>query len=76
MIKAKHKTINKNIFKNINSKNFFINYATSVKNYNHKIRGKDGNGKDIYFSKDDIKEIKKGIGIMAKDIIQQLKQLQ
>lgn len=48
---------------------FFPKYAPGVKRYNHKMRGIDGNGKPLDFSKEDKKAIKQGVKQMAKDFV-------
>lgn len=62
----------KEILKHISAKHFFADYAKEVKNFTHKMRGVDGNGKPIEFSTEDKKEIKNGIKQMAADISKQL----
>lgn len=63
----------KEILKYISATNFFPDYAPEVKNYTHKMRGVDGNGKQIEFSKEDKKAIKAGIRQMAKELVSQIK---
>ena len=63
----------KQIFKYISASNFFPEYAPEVKNYTHKNRGVDGNGKEIEFSPDDKKAIKKGIRNLMKDLLEKVK---
>jgi len=63
----------KEILKYISAKYFFADYAKDVKNFTHKMRGTDGNGKPIEFSADDKKSIVAGLKEMAKDISAQLK---
>lgn len=58
----------KQIFQYISAKSFFPEYAPEVKNYTHKMRGIDGNGKEIEFTKEDKKAIKSGIRKMTKDL--------
>ena len=57
----------KEILKYISAKYFFPDYASSVKNYTHKMRGVDGNGKPIEFTEEDEKAIAIGINDLAKD---------
>lgn len=57
-----------NIFKYIVAKYFFSEYAPTVKNVKHKLRGTDGNGKDISFNKEDKAAIKKGIKQLTIDL--------
>lgn len=57
----------KELLKYISAKHFFTDYATSVKNFTHKMRGIDGNGKQIDFTEEDNKAIAAGINEMAKD---------
>lgn len=47
---------------------FFPVYAPGVTNWNHKMRGKDGHGKEINFTPDDLKAILSGMDSLAKDI--------
>lgn len=63
----------KEILKYISAKHFFTDYAKSVKNFTHKMRGTDGNGKPISFSEEDKKAIATGLKEMTKDIISKLK---
>jgi len=63
----------KEILKYISAKHFFADYATGVKNFTHKMRGTDGNGKPIDFSEDDKKIIVVGVKEMSKDVIAKLK---
>jgi hypothetical protein len=60
------------IFKKIPASVFFPEYAPGVKNYNHKRRGVDGNGKPIDFSKDDLRQIKAGLKKMFADCIKSI----
>ena len=73
MMKAKNLLKNERNFKVYISEVFFADYAKDVKNFTHKMRGTDGNGKPIEFSADDKKAIVGGIKQMAKDISAQLK---
>lgn len=63
----------KEILKYISAKHFFTDYAKSVKNFTHKMRGLDGHGKSIDFTEDDKKAIAAGLKEMTKDIIVKLK---
>jgi hypothetical protein len=63
----------KEILKYISAKHFFTDYVKSVKNYTHKMRGKDGHGKAIDFSEEDKKLIAAGLKEMTKDILLKLK---
>ena len=65
----------KEILKCISAKNFFADYASEVKNFTHKMRGKDGNGNPIEFSQDDKKLIASGIKKMAADAVTNLKNM-
>lgn len=57
------------IFKYIVAKYFFAEYAPSVKNFKHKLRGIDGNGKaKIEFSPEDKAAIKAGIKKLTEDL--------
>ncbi len=62
----------KEILKYLSAKHFFADYAKQVKNFTHKMRGVDGNGKPIEFTGEDKKEIKAGIKQMAANISKQL----
>lgn len=62
----------KEILKYIAAKHFFADYAKDVKNFTHKMRGVDGNGKPIEFSEEDKKEIKAAIKQMVADITKKL----
>ena len=48
---------------------FFPDYAPKVKNWKHKMRGFNGRGNPMEFSKDDIKEITKGLKKLYHDLI-------
>jgi hypothetical protein len=63
----------KEILKYISAKHFFADYASSVNNFTHKMRGKAGNGKPLDFSEEDKKLIAAGIKEMSKEIIYKLK---
>ena len=63
----------KEILKYLSAKYFFADYAKSVKNFTHKMRGTDGNGNHIEFSEEDKKAIASGLKQMAKDISVKLK---
>jgi hypothetical protein len=52
---------------------FFFPCYTKVKNFKHKLRGVDGNGKQIDFSADEKKEIIEGVKNYAKYIASSLK---
>lgn len=57
-----------NIFKYIVAKYFFQDYAPTVKQYKHKMRGIDGNKKPIEFSEADKAAIQKGLKQLLKDM--------
>lgn len=59
----------KQILKYISAKHFFSDYASEVKNFTHKMRGKDGNGKPIDFSAEDKKLITSGLKKMVADAV-------
>jgi len=59
----------KQVFKYISARGFFNEYAPSVRNYTHKMRGTDGNGNPINFSKEDKKAIKTGLKKMVKECV-------
>lgn len=63
----------KEILKYVSAKYFFADYAKTVKNFTHKMRGTDGNGKPIGFTIDDKKAITDGLLQMAKDTASKLK---
>ena len=63
----------KEILKYLSAKYFFADYAKSVKNFTHKMRGTDGKGNPIEFSDEDKKAIASGLKKMAKDISAKLK---
>lgn len=63
----------KEILKYISAKHFFADYAPAVKNFTHKMRGKDGHGKAIGFTEDDKKIISEGVREMIDDILLKLK---
>ncbi len=56
-------------FKLIPARQFFKKYCPEVKNYNHKIRGIDGNKKPIDFSENDKIIISVGIERLSKDLL-------
>ncbi len=62
----------KEILKYLSAKYFFTDYAKSVKNFTHKMRGVDGNGKPIEFTEEDKKSIKTGIKHLSSDLQKQL----
>lgn len=57
------------VFQFIKASSFFPKYAPNIKNYPHKLRGTDGNGKPITWTSEDRKEIRAGLKMMIKDII-------
>lgn len=61
----------KEILKYLSAKNFFTDYAKSVKNYKHKMRGVDGNQKPIDFTDSDKKEIKAAFKKLSSDLLKQ-----
>jgi len=63
----------KEILKYISAKHFFADYAKDVRNFTHKMRGVDGNGKAIDFSDEDKKLIASGLKEMMKDTVSKLK---
>ena len=63
----------KEILKYVSAKHFFADYAFEVKNFTHKMRGKDGNGQPIEFSADDKKLIASGLKKMVADSVTNLK---
>ncbi len=63
----------KQILKYISAKQFFSDYAGGVKNFTHKMRGKDGNGNPISFDKHDKILIAIGLRKMVADAVKNLK---
>jgi hypothetical protein len=61
------------ILKYLSANHFFRDYCSEVKNFTHKMRGKNGNGKPIEFSADDKKLIVAGLKKMTADFIMKLK---
>lgn len=61
------------VFELVKASKFFERYAKGVNNYKHKLRGIDGNGKEIWFSVEDKKLIVKGLKEMFKDIFKNAK---
>lgn len=55
-------------FKLVPAKGFFETYAPGVKNYYHKMRGIDGNGKPIEFTRADRDAINTGVRALSKDL--------
>ena len=62
----------KEILKYISAKHFFADYAKEVKNFTHKMRGVDGNGKAIEFSDEDKKLIAFGLKEIVKAEIEKM----
>ena len=56
------------IWKFIKADIFFREYLPHIKNYKHKIRGKNGRGNPVDFTKDEKKQIKAAVKKMAADI--------
>lgn len=54
------------IKKYIKAEPFFKDFLPKIKNYNHKIRGKNGRGNPISFSQEEKKEIKSALTKLAK----------
>jgi hypothetical protein len=63
----------KEILKYIVVKNFFADYCSEVKNFTHKMRKVDGNGKPTDFTAQDKKLIASGLKKMVKDTVKKLK---
>lgn len=63
----------KEILKYISAKHFFADYCSEVKNFTHKMRGKDGNGNPIEFSPDDKRLVASGLKKMVADAVTNLK---
>ena len=62
----------KEILKYISAKHFFTDYAKSVNNFKHKMRGVDGNQKPIDFTDADKKKIKAAFKKLSNDVLKQL----
>lgn len=52
----------------IKADSFFRDYLPGLKNYKHKIRGKNGRGNPVEFTDQEKKEIKASVRKMAKDV--------
>lgn len=61
----------KKILQCVSAKTFFPKY-TRIKSYTHKMRGKNGVGKPVDFTHQDIVQIKKGVVKMTNDILKKL----
>lgn len=57
------------IFQYIKAAKFFPKYCPSVRNWKHKLRGVDGNGKEISFNDAEKKLIKEGLKRLFKDLL-------
>lgn len=62
----------KELLKYLSAKNFFTDYAKSVKNYKHKMRGIGGNGKAIDFTEADKNLIKAAFKKLSADLLKGL----
>lgn len=56
------------IFQFIKADQFFPAYLPHIKNYKHKIRGKNGRGNPIEFTEAELKDIKKALKQLIKDL--------
>lgn len=56
------------IFDYIKAAKFFPTYCPEIKNWKHKLRGKSGKNVDISFTPEEIKQIKKGLVKLHKDL--------
>lgn len=56
------------IWKYIKADQFFPDYCPEVKNYKRKISGRNGRGNPCEFTPEDIREIRKGIAALSKDL--------
>ncbi len=56
------------LFNAIVAKHFFENYCPKVRNWKHKLRGKDGNNNPIEFSKEDRAAIKSAVHKLTRDL--------
>jgi hypothetical protein len=56
------------LFEFIKASPFFQVYAPNVTNWKHKMRGTDGNQKQISFSESDLKQIRAGLTKLFKDL--------
>ena len=61
----------KKILREINANYFFANYV-DIKNWKHKLRGVDGNGKPIEFNAAEKRCIKAGLKKMFADCIKSI----
>ena len=52
----------------IKADSFFRDYLPRIKNYKHKIRGKNGRGNPVEFTDQEKKEINAAVKKMVKDI--------
>lgn len=59
----------KKIFEYIKADKFFPKYAPGVKNYKHKIRGKNGRGNPLEFTARDKQLIEAGLIKLFKNIV-------
>lgn len=60
------------IFTYLKAVNFFPRYAPGIKNWKHKLRGTDGNGKAIVFSFADLALIRKGVISMEIELLRKI----
>lgn len=56
------------VFDYIKAANFFPKYAPGVKDYKHKLSGKDSRGKEKYFTLADMRMIFRGVKRMSRDL--------
>jgi len=59
------------IWRYIKAANFYAKYAPSVKDWKHKLSGKNGRGNPIDFTDGDKKEIKAGVKKLCKELSKQ-----
>lgn len=55
------------IWNYIKADSLFRDYLPNIKSYKHKIRGKNGRGNHVEFTKDEKKQIRKAIKQMFKE---------
>jgi hypothetical protein len=55
-------------FKLVPARQFFANYAPTVKRYYHKMRGIDGNKQPLTFTHDDREAMKQGLKKLSIDL--------
>lgn len=56
------------LFRYINASAFFSDYLPQIKNFKHKIRGKNGRGNHVDFTKEEKKEVKAALRKFLSEI--------